>query len=406
MVDVERPRQLIPPTTGFHCPNSCDQCAKFATMTETPPKRRVRNEAQLNQKRLVDRIKHKENRQENKQRLEKIETSIAGIESKLDSLALVLQSLPRTLTAPTSIPPALPPAPDQSQAVVPASYDPFCQPFHANAHLPSSGQGHAHSQSPPNMITKIWGYTPPPQPGSSRMLDCRCGSLHPDHFECLEACNVTALYRSHVEVVPPVSASPFPRNPSLPSMMLHRSDENILTFFITGFLQQRKAQSIEQLLGFYLLGYRYMRVSGTPTIPEPRNTLPFTPRRSTSELTCKSQWQMNPSADTIQDIPTWIIPTEAQKTHPHSVVVDFLAWPPLRDYICTSGDADVQQSILFYFDSIQFRWLPNQPLFAQSDSGQITISPEFEKAVFELENWSLGPPWSDTFPHLMHLTQP
>lgn len=115
---------------------------------------------------------------------------------------------------------------------------------------------------------------------------------------------------------------------------------------------------------------------------------------------------MHPNADTIQDIPPWILPTEAQKTNPHSVVVDFLAWPRLRDYICTSGDMDPRHSLQFYFDSIQLAWPPDKTLFAQSETGQIVLSPEFERVVFDLGSWRLGPPWSEAFPHLMHLTQP
>lgn len=223
-----------------------------------PPKRRARTEAQLNQKRLTDRIKHKENRQENKQRLERLEVDIASIKTTLESLALHLQNVPRALTTPTAVLPLHNPPP--------VSINPLWthQPYSHTALPPTQ------LWSSTNNATRIWGYAPS-QTGSSRILDCRCGSQHPDQFDCLEQCNVTALYRGHVPSLSPdrpVSAaptSPFPRNPSLPSMMLHQVDENILTFFITGFLQQCKTKSIEQLLGFYLLGYRYMRVSEHPS---------------------------------------------------------------------------------------------------------------------------------------------
>jgi hypothetical protein len=238
------------------------------TPTSTPatpppaPKRRVRTEAQLNQKRLADRIKHKENRHEGKQRLERMESSISGIQSKLDDLALQLQSLPRALTAPVSSPPVL----DPGQEALHTAYSPGDPPkFSSNASLPWSGLAPTPSRPTANNATKIWGYVPS-EPGPTRLLDCRCGLQHPDHFNCLESCNVTALYRGHVgDTVG--STSPFPRNPSLPSMMLHQGDENMLTFFITGCLQQCRTKSIEQLLGFYLLGYRYMRVSGTDSLP-------------------------------------------------------------------------------------------------------------------------------------------
>jgi prolipoprotein diacylglyceryltransferase len=94
------------------------------------------------------------------------------------------------------------------------------------------------------------------------LINCRCGSQHLDRFDSLDQCNVTTFYQ-HQIAFPTTQSSPeiLPRTPSLPSMMLHTMDENIVTFLITGFLRQYKFKGIEQLLSFYLLGYRCMRVS-------------------------------------------------------------------------------------------------------------------------------------------------
>lgn len=55
---------------------------------------------------------------------------------------------------------------------------------------------------------------------------------------------------------------------------------------------------------------------------------------------------------------------------------------------------------------MQFLWPPGSPIFVQGDGGQMTLSSEFDTAVGTLGNWRIGPPWSDAFPHLMHLFEP
>lgn len=115
---------------------------------------------------------------------------------------------------------------------------------------------------------------------------------------------------------------------------------------------------------------------------------------------------MCPCEETIQDVPAWMLPTDIQKTTPHSVVVDYMPWPRLREHLCTSSDEDLGRSVYFYFESMQFVWPSECPIFVQNDVGEMSISLEFELAVGSLENWRLGAPWSEAFPHLVHLAGP
>lgn len=62
---------------------------------------------------------------------------------------------------------------------------------------------------------------------------------------------------------------------------------------------------------------------------------------------------------------------------------------------------DERHSLLFYLESTRFLWSPDVPLIAQSAEG----IPEFEVAVYKLENWTMGSPCSDAFPHSKHLIQ-
>lgn len=114
---------------------------------------------------------------------------------------------------------------------------------------------------------------------------------------------------------------------------------------------------------------------------------------------------MKPDPSTQQDVPAWLLPTVAQNTLPHPVVVDYLPWPKLRDYLCLSGDPDTRHSFDFYFESTRLKLPPNCLVFTKDDWGRVSVSPEFEAAASHLSNWVIGPPWSEAFPHLVRLTQ-
>ena len=240
-------------------------------MSSPPPKRkRVRSESQLNQKRLADRLKHRENRQENKQRLEKIENDISDIKSALQSLAHQFQAQPGAL-APPGLPhthphrqePTLQPFPLLGQQI------PFDSPALDSAALLSAPQLGPGGQGSEQGQQSWWPMAHSPHTEmmwrqvESRFINCQCGHVHADQFDCIDRCTVTSFYQHQVAFPGMHEPSGLtPRNPSLPSMLLHNMDENVATFLITGFLRQYKNKGIEQLLSFYLLGYRYMRVSG------------------------------------------------------------------------------------------------------------------------------------------------
>lgn len=112
---------------------------------------------------------------------------------------------------------------------------------------------------------------------------------------------------------------------------------------------------------------------------------------------------MNPCDETLQDMPPWLLPTDIQKSHPHPVVVDFLPWPDLRNYLCTHTDGDSRHSVNFYFESMVFTWPGNCSLFAQGEGGEVSLGPDFEAVAWNLENWKMGPPFSLELPHLMPL---
>lgn len=236
----------------------------FFLIMAPDPKQRVRSEAQLDRKRIADRKKHRENRHETKNRLERIEADVAAIKKSLEGLTFQLQAPAHGL--PLAAAPICQDVCDPS--LVPALEAPQTTPqLSPQWQLGYNHPGLISGMAPPLSVlshTTLGQWRYPPGPTSPRTMDCRCGTQHLDRFDCLDHCTVTVDYQrimtcpQHVGEV----ASAQPRNPSLAAMILQSLDENIITFFITGFLRQCKIKSMEQLLGFYFLGYRYMRVSG------------------------------------------------------------------------------------------------------------------------------------------------
>lgn len=193
-----------------------------------PPSKgqRVRTESQLNKKRLADRNKHRENRQEQKSRLASIESDIADIKSALQKLTVI----PR-IEAPTA------------------------------TLADTNGWDISHTTPSSLQATMLCPHVPATD---SRVVSCQCGFQHLDRFDMLDICSMTILYQR--QTTSPWGSIAIARNPSLPSAMLHSTDENLATFLITSCLRQYKLKSIELLLGLYLIGYRYMRVCLACTI--------------------------------------------------------------------------------------------------------------------------------------------
>jgi hypothetical protein len=248
----------------------------------------VRSESQLKQKRLADRIKHKENRQTSKKAMERIESDIALIKCGLQGLGFQLRALN---SIPAPLPTLLSSGPritlDQLHVPTWTGYPSPSQrppdllqpqaapvvagaPCNAAASLSSHGQGligplgdlsqstqqasHYHRSAPqtPVAVTR-------------HVLDCQCGSRHLDKFDRIDHCAVTELYKGRTAPDHDADAlGDMPRNPSLSAMTLQSTNDNTATFFITGFLRAYPQRSIEQLLASYFLGYRYMRVRLDP----------------------------------------------------------------------------------------------------------------------------------------------
>ncbi|KAF4980047.1 hypothetical protein FZEAL_3909 [Fusarium zealandicum] len=337
-------------------------------------KRRVRTEAQLSQKRLADRVKHKENRQEHKLRMERMEADIAKIRKNLDNVSTQLRTLPqlgvnlvasqqRSLQRPAvSFLPGGPPAPGEvynvdcmvnapsfSATRPSGSLDRGSDPQMSSARLDQDNAPASATSPLPTLFP-----TPPP-------VDCRFAILYETH----------AAFPQD-----PLHARSLPRNPTLPNLSLHSYGDNAVTYFLTSFLKGFKMASVETLFGVYFFAYRLMR------------------------------WRLHPDPMTLRDVPSWLLPTEVQNTYPHPVSIDYIPWPDLRDWLCSNQRMESRHSVKIYLESLRLKWPPGLSLMAFDSSGQVSVSPEFETTVCDLSNWELGPPWLDAFPRLVSLIHP
>lgn len=112
---------------------------------------------------------------------------------------------------------------------------------------------------------------------------------------------------------------------------------------------------------------------------------------------------MRSDEESFADLPGWLVPTTTQYTAPHPVSIDFIPWPGIRDYLCLNQDQDYRQESKIYVESLYLSCPKTCPVFGLGPCrrGSVSVSDEFAGVASRLENWSLGSPFIETFPHLV-----
>jgi hypothetical protein len=241
-------------------------------MSASPPsgsaKRRVRTEAQMSQKRLADRVKHRENRQEHKLRMERMEADIAQIRKNLDTVSAQLRTLPVLSAELLASQQKSSQRPAANVFAGPSSTPGETYEMDTSNETPdfpagrSAGPGRAppcpERDMPPTEVPASLMSSLFPTPSH---VDCRCGVQHHSQSDCLEYRSFAILYETHAAFPQdPLHARSLPRNPSLPNMTLHSYGDNAVTCFLTSFLKGFEMASVETLFGVYFFAYRLMRV--------------------------------------------------------------------------------------------------------------------------------------------------
>ncbi|KAF1729773.1 hypothetical protein CRV24_010315 [Beauveria bassiana] len=361
---------------------------------DTKPSRvkRTLTEEQLDKKRSIDKIKHRENRAENKARLEAIERDVSFLRHNIGDLVLQLRQL----------------------NVVQAPPQHRLPPVFSHSGPSTSSQDHLHNLSNPILsLTKPESWNSPPGSGPAPvdaaaaaafytsaadhstterlyaqhtfpqrpleaqmdleallaevrdqglMIECRCGRPHSADVQCTERIAVImAVEFSSISSHNSQRVMTAPRNPTLPEMLLHHTDmSNPLAAILSSILRQYDMTHIDSLCG----------------------------------------WRYYPSADSMADVPAIMRPTPAQMTISHPKSLDFIPFPALRNYLCLNQNKDARHSVDLYLRSLRLVLPPGQSLLTKTERGCVELNPEFEMMASDVRNWDMGPPWSECFPHL------
>lgn len=276
--------------------------------TKPPPKpRRTLTEEQLGKKRRIDKLKHRENRAENKTRLENIERDVSFLRDTIGDLLLQLRQLNHGDASSGSLALRHP----SQNGPLPVPQPPHAAHAHAHAHTHTTHAAH-HSQlvsmpksepwNSPETATPITTAPSMPQVGSAfynpadhiterlysqhifpqeplesqmdmealladirgqgPLIECRCGKQHHSESQCTERITVImAVEFNNVSNNTSMRTMSAPRDPSLPDMLLHDTEmSNPLAAILSSILRQYDMTHIDSLCGIFFLTYRLLRV--------------------------------------------------------------------------------------------------------------------------------------------------
>ncbi|OAA52822.1 bZIP transcription factor [Beauveria brongniartii RCEF 3172] len=384
--------------------------------------KRTLTEKQLDKKRSIDKIKHRENRAENKARLESIERDVSFLRHNIGDLVLQLRQLNVAQAPPQH---RLSPASSHggpstsSQNHLHGLSNPFLSlakpepwnspPDSAPAPVDAATAAAAfYTSAADHSITeRLYAqHTFPQRPLEAQMdmeallaevrdqgllVECRCGKPHSADVQCTEPiASIMAVEFSSVSGHNSQRIMTAPRDPTLPEMLLHHTDmSNPLAAIVSSILRQYDITHIDSLCGVFLLAYRLLRASISISCTCAGQPL----------LTCV-QWRYYPSADSMADVPAIMRPTPVQITIRHPKSLDFIPFPALRNYLCLNQNKDARHSVDLYLRSLRLVLPPGQSLLAKTERGCVELNPEFEMTASDVRNWNMGPPWSEYFPQL------
>ena len=331
-------------------------------MDPEPKRRRRRTETQLARKRQVDRLHQKAKRDQARGQKDQMVSRIEELQEKVDSLSRKLEDAERQLRE------------------------------RANSQHPSVDDG----SSVTTAATTDCGNDPAQNCQRELLVDCRCGVVHRSPSDCLEYTTFRILLEAHEALADHDSTSSYssrlPRTPELTHLFRPPSSEDPVSRVLASFMKQIKGSDTCTVLALYLIIYRFLRVS-----PIQAQTL------KCGEIMLTIKWRLYPHPDTFRDVPSWLVPTKTQESIPHPVSIDFLPWPPLREYLVTHQNQDQRHSVKLYMRAMRFHWPAREDFIAVSSHGQLAPHPDFENEIYRYGNWQLTADWARMFPHLVGL---
>lgn len=120
------------------------------------------------------------------------------------------------------------------------------------------------------------------------------------------------------------------------------------------------------------------------------------------------RWQVYPTQENYDRLPEWLTPRPTQLLQPHPAWIDYVPWPRMRDRLATSHENYPFDCWTIPFtQGMRVNWPYEETdcLLSAGDSDELLINPVFERHMRDLNNWSLGPMFADSYPGLVETTQ-
>lgn len=117
------------------------------------------------------------------------------------------------------------------------------------------------------------------------------------------------------------------------------------------------------------------------------------------------RWQIAPTQENYDRLPDWVTPRASQLFTPHPAWIDHLPWPKMRDRLVRDynpRDYLFDNFFIPFTSTLSLNWPyePTDTLLSSPENDDLMINPVFERHLRKLENWSLGPAFTKTFPGL------
>lgn len=114
------------------------------------------------------------------------------------------------------------------------------------------------------------------------------------------------------------------------------------------------------------------------------------------------QWRIYPVSETYKDVPAWYRPSYLQKTRPHPLCIDLLAWPDLRDrLVADSFNYDHPGFANDIACGMSVEWPEDRTVLVKArGSHSIYLAPSFEAHIWDYSNWKMSRAWAEKYPRL------
>ncbi|KAK5651250.1 hypothetical protein OQA88_12658 [Cercophora sp. LCS_1] len=112
------------------------------------------------------------------------------------------------------------------------------------------------------------------------------------------------------------------------------------------------------------------------------------------------RWMIEPSRAYFEAIPAWLRPVPNQLFMPHPMVVDFVLWPALREYVVQFPLLQVGMSwLLDMTNTLMCHWPGTTEDALVRNEGVVELTEDAKEFISKLENWSLGPTFRQYIPN-------